>query len=172
MEKINKLDNFIRKIILGRGSRVRWREERKERRRKVQVLFSDTWGEFRALNFRGRPRGRWDAARHVTCKFWSGRDDDQVYKGKGKLNIATSQGSSSRRGKKERERDEILTSTIFDREGRWIVQTILWHERNLVSSRIRERGRNESRGVWIKYLQRYFERCNTTPWYVSMIEYR
>lgn len=102
MEKINKLDNFIRKIILG--SRVRWREERKERRRKVQVLFSDTWGEFRALNFRGRPRGRWDAARHVTCKFWSGRDDDQVYKGKGKLNIATSQGSSSRRGKKERER--------------------------------------------------------------------
>lgn len=56
--------------------------------------------------------------RHVTCKFSSSRDDDQLYKGKDKLNIATSQRSSSRRGKKKREGgrgDEILTPTIFDR---------------------------------------------------------
>lgn len=170
MKKINKLDNFIRKIILGRGSRVRWREERKERRRKVQVLFSDTWGEFRALNFRGRPRGR-GAARYMQILVGQGRRPSLQREGQIKycdeprFLVATGKEGAG-------EGNEILTSTIFDREGRWIVQTILWHERNLVSSRIRERGRNESRGVWIKYLQRYFERCNTTPWYVSMIEYR
>lgn len=102
----------------------------------------------------------WDAARHVTCKFsWSKDDDDQLYKGKGKLNIATSQGSSSRRGKKEGRGWNINVHDLRrDKGGKGIVQTILWHEWNLVSSwEFVKRGEwRVSSCVWIKYLQRYF----------------
>lgn len=52
--------------------------------------------------------------RHVTCKFSSSRD--QLYEGKGKLNIATSRGSSSRlKGEKKGRRGKSEILTIFDR---------------------------------------------------------
>lgn len=90
-------------------------------------------------------------ARHVTCKFSSSRDEDQLYKGKGKLNIATSQGSSSRlKGEKKGREGGEWNINVHDlrQGGGGLFKRSFDTNETWFHSRIREKGRNESLAVF------------------------
>lgn len=81
--------------------------------------------------------------RHVTCKFSSSRD--QLYEGKGKLNIATSRGSSSRlKGEKKGRRGEEWNINDLRQGGGGLFKRSFDTNETRFHSRIREKGRNES----------------------------